>query len=55
MAIKNNVKLVIDSDAHHSLHFSYLELGISQARRGWAKKEDVLNTLPLNKLLNNLK
>ena len=55
MAIKNNVKLVIDSDAHHSLHFSYLEFGIAQARRGWVKKEDVLNTLPLNKLLNNLK
>jgi DNA polymerase (family X) len=55
MTIQNNVKLVIDSDAHHSVHFSYLEFGIAQARRGWAKKEDVLNTLPANKLLDNLK
>ena len=55
MAIQNNVKLVIDSDAHHSLHFSYLEFGVAQARRGWAKKVDVLNTLPVNKLLESLK
>jgi DNA polymerase (family 10) len=55
MAIQNNVKLVINSDAHHSLHFSYLEFGIAQARRGWAKKMNVLNTLPVIKLLDNLK
>ena len=55
MAIQNNVKLVIDSDAHHSLHFSYLDFGVAQARRGWAKKVDVLNTLPVNKLLDSLK
>ncbi|MFL6390887.1 MAG: DNA polymerase III, partial [Nitrososphaeraceae archaeon] len=55
MAIQNNVKLVIDSDAHHSVHFPYLEFGIAQARRGWAKKVDILNTLPVNKLLDNLK
>jgi DNA polymerase (family 10) len=55
MAVQNNVKLVIDSDAHHSLHFSYLDFGVAQARRGWAKKVDVLNTLPVNKLLDSLK
>jgi DNA polymerase (family X) len=55
MAIQNNVKLVIDSDAHHSLHFSYLDFGVAQARRGWAKRVDVLNTLPVNKLLDSLK
>jgi DNA polymerase (family X) len=55
MAIQNNVKLVINSDAHHSLHFSYPEFGIAQVRRGWAKKVYVPNTLPVNKLLDNLK
>ena len=54
-AVQNNVKLMINSDAHHSLHFSYLEFGIAQARRGWAKRVDVLNTLPVNKLLDSLK
>ena len=55
MAIQNNVKLVINSDAHHSLHFSYLDFDVAQARRGWAKKVDVLNTLPVSKLLDSLK
>ncbi|MGD1834496.1 MAG: DNA polymerase/3'-5' exonuclease PolX [Nitrososphaeraceae archaeon] len=55
MAVESNVKLVIDSDAHHPLHYAYLVFGIGQARRGWAKKSDVLNTLSVNKLLDNIK
>ncbi|MDW0283156.1 MAG: DNA polymerase/3'-5' exonuclease PolX, partial [Nitrososphaeraceae archaeon] len=46
MAIQNGVKLVIDSDAHHYMHFAFLIFGIGQARRGWAKQSDILNTLP---------
>lgn len=55
MAIQNGVKLVIDSDAHHYVHFAFLIFGIGQARRGWAKQSDILNTLPADKLLNSLK
>jgi DNA polymerase (family 10) len=55
MAVENNVKLVIDSDAHHSLHYAFLIFGIGQARRGWAKKSDILNTLPAKELLDNIK
>jgi DNA polymerase (family 10) len=55
MAVQNDVKLVIDSDAHHPVHFSFLMFGIGQARRGWATKSDVLNTLPVNDLLKSLK
>jgi DNA polymerase (family X) len=54
-AIENDVKLVIDSDAHHPLHYVFLKFGIGQARRGWATKNDILNTLPVQKLLDNLK
>jgi DNA polymerase (family X) len=54
-AIENDVKLVIDSDAHHPLHYVFLKFGIGQARRGWATKNDILNTLPAQKLLDNLK
>jgi DNA polymerase (family 10) len=54
-AIQNNVKLVIDSDAHHPVHFAFLKFGIAQARRGWAEKSDVLNTLPADTLLESLK
>jgi len=55
MAIENNVKLVIDSDAHHPLHYAFLIFGIGQARRGWAKKSDILNTFSAKELLDSLK
>lgn len=43
-AMRVGVKLVIDSDAHSPEHFTFLPLGEAIARRGWAKKSDVLNT-----------
>jgi DNA polymerase (family X) len=55
IAVREGVKLVIDSDAHHPIHYSFLTFGIAQARRGWATQSDVLNTLPADKLLNALK
>jgi DNA polymerase (family 10) len=55
MALKKGVKLVIDSDAHHPVHFAFLTFGIAQARRGWATADDVLNTLPADKMLSLLK
>ncbi|MFQ5940158.1 MAG: DNA polymerase/3'-5' exonuclease PolX [Nitrososphaerales archaeon] len=55
MAVQNKVKLVIDSDAHHPVHYSFLMFGIGQARRGWAEKSDILNTLPVDELLKSLK
>jgi len=55
MAVQKGVKLTIDSDAHHPVHFAYLIFGIAQARRGWATANDVLNTLPAEGLLSALK
>ena len=55
MAVRKGVKLVIDSDAHHPIHYSFLTFGIAQARRGWATQSDVLNTLSADKFLNALK
>ena len=54
-AVEAGVKLMIDSDAHNVAHLSYLQFGIAAARRGWAKRSDVLNTLPLNAFLASLK
>jgi DNA polymerase (family 10) len=48
--VEKGVKMVIDTDAHSVLHLGFLDLGVSQARRGWTKKEDILNTLPVEKL-----
>jgi DNA polymerase (family 10) len=38
------LKLVLDSDAHEVRSQSYVELAVSQARRGWLTKHDVANT-----------
>ena len=54
MAIQKGVKLVIDSDAHHPVHFAFLKLGIAQARRGWAQKADILNSMPIDEFLKCL-
>jgi DNA polymerase (family 10) len=55
LAVQNEVKLAINSDAHHPVHFAYLLFGIGQARRGWAKKMDIINTLKVDTLLKELK
>ena len=54
-AVKARVKMVIDSDAHSVEHIQFLKYGIAQARRGWAEKEDVVNTQPLEKFMELLK
>lgn len=54
-AVETGVKLSIDSDAHSENHLKYLDLGVAQARRGWAEKKDVINAWPLEKMLKMLK
>ncbi|GAI42977.1 unnamed protein product, partial [marine sediment metagenome] len=49
------VKMVINTDSHHRDQLRYIELGIAQARRGWAEKEDIINAQPLEKLLKFFK
>lgn len=44
------VPVVISSDAHHAGQLDNLRYGVWVARRGWLEKQDVLNTLPLEKL-----
>jgi len=34
----------INPDAHHTSHLQFLALGIRLARKGWLRREDVLNT-----------
>lgn len=49
------VKMCIDSDAHSANQVGFLELGIAQARRGWATKKDIINAWPLETMLKFLK
>jgi DNA polymerase (family 10) len=55
-AVEAGALLAIDSDAHQPGHLAYAdELGVAVARRGWARKEDVVNTLPAAECLARLK
>jgi DNA polymerase (family 10) len=55
-AVEAGVLLAIDSDAHQASHLSYAdELGVAVARRGWAKRSDVVNTRSVGGLLGCLK
>ena len=49
------VKMVINTDAHKKEHLSLMEYGVSQARRGWAEKKDIINCWPAEKLLKTIK
>jgi DNA polymerase (family 10) len=49
------VMISIDSDAHDTKSLSYVpRFGAGVARRGWLESKDVLNALPLAKLLKKL-
>src|SRR5437868_10746771 len=55
MAKERGVKIVINTDAHHTSHMEKIRYGILQARRAWLTKEDVLNTLPAQKFAQAMK
>ena len=48
-AKQQGVKIVINTDSHHTSHMEKIRFGILQARRAWLTKDDVLNTLPPQK------
>jgi DNA polymerase (family X) len=43
-AIRAGCLLSVDTDSHNAEELAFMEQGIFQARRAWAKKEDLLNT-----------
>jgi DNA polymerase (family 10) len=55
MAKQHGVKIVINTDSHHTSHLEKIRYGITQARRAWLTKEDVLNTLPAAKFAKAMK
>jgi DNA polymerase (family 10) len=55
-AVEAGVKLAIDSDAHQPGQLAYADtLGVAVARRGWARRSDVINALPVEQCLAQLK
>ena len=49
------VKMAINTDAHHKDQLRLMPYGVSQARRGWAGKRDIINVWPADKMLSMLK
>lgn len=45
-AVNKGVKLIINTDAHKLEHMDNMPFGVAVARRGWAQKKDIANTLP---------
>ncbi|MFH1623157.1 MAG: DNA polymerase/3'-5' exonuclease PolX [Candidatus Aenigmatarchaeota archaeon] len=54
-AIEMGCKTIINTDAHNAEHLKFLRFGIATARRGWVEKKDVVNALPMKRMLKALK
>ena len=54
-AKQKGVKIVINTDSHHTSHLDKIRYGILQARRAWLTKDDVLNTLPMQQFARAMK
>ncbi len=54
-AKQRGVKIVINTDSHHTSHLDKIRYGVLQARRAWLTKDDVLNTLPAEKFAKAMK
>jgi DNA polymerase (family X) len=54
-AKQRGAKIVINTDSHHTSHLDKIRYGITQARRAWLSKGDVLNTLPGEKFTRAMK
>ncbi|MDY7225078.1 DNA polymerase/3'-5' exonuclease PolX [Hyalangium rubrum] len=54
-AVQRGVKLVVSADAHRREDLNHLVFAVATARRGWARKGEVLNTLPADRFISTLK
>ncbi len=54
-AMENGVTLSIGTDSHSPSHMDFMEMGVSVARRGWLKKENIINTLSIKDLMKALR
>src|SRR5712692_8131475 len=55
LAKQLGVKIVINTDSHHTSHMEKIRFGVLQARRAWLTAKDVLNTLPVEKFAKAMK
>jgi len=55
LALQRGVKLVVSTDAHSVRELGHLRYAVGTARKGWARKSDVLNTLPADRFASELR
>jgi DNA polymerase (family 10) len=55
MAKERGVRIAISTDAHSIKNLELMRYGVQMARRGWIEKKDVVNALPLEKMLAALR
>ncbi len=55
IARERGVKIVINTDSHHTSHMEKIRFGVLQARRAWLTAPDVLNTLPVEEFARAMK
>jgi DNA polymerase (family 10) len=55
MAGNAGVSVALGTDAHNVAQLEVMQYGIATARRGWLEEKNIINTLPLNKLLKKLR
>ena len=51
-AVDRGVKLVINTDSHHTSELGRMEYGVLTAQRGWAPRDQVINTWDQDRFLN---
>jgi DNA polymerase (family X) len=55
LAKAKGVKIMINTDAHHTSHLEKMRYGVLQLRRAWLTKDDVLNTLPTDEFVRSIR
>lgn len=55
MARERGIKIVVNTDSHHTSHLDKIRYGVLQLRRAWLTRSDVLNTLPAREFAKAMK
>jgi len=55
MALQRGVRLVASTDAHATSELSFLTYSVGTARKGWARRSDILNTQSADQFLATLR
>ena len=51
-AKEKGIKMAVSTDSHNTDQLKFMPLGVATARRGWLTKDDVINSLSGDELLN---